>query len=388
MTSDDDRPADPNGSEPVGEHVRIYRRGRVWYANYQAGRKQHRVSLKTTNKKAALRKALRIDTELATGQWKPATETATVEVAIAAYLEKLRADDLAPKTLGKYEMLLKRIGAMAVARNARDVSHLDLGFVDAYRIMRTKAGANQKTIYGETVFLRQLVNFALTRNMVEKDPLLGIKLKKPKPTRQPCWTAAEVTQILAAAPSEVLPALTLLAETGMRFGELQWLTWDDVELRENDGAIHVRQKDGWRPKSGDQRTIPLSVAAQAVLRLLPRTWRWVVTMMPSQMCPSQGRQWTERRLLAALKSIIEPLGLPGKLHTFRHYFISNALLNGMPEAMVRKWVGHVDAKIMEIYTHMNDDASQAAMQRLTEANSKLQVKKESQDGEENGSAQS
>ena len=386
MASNDPLPA-PDGSEHVGEFVRIFRRGKVWYANYQAGRKQHRVSLKTTNKKVAQRKALRIDTELATGQWKPATETATVEVAIAAYLEKLRADDLAAKTLGKYEMLLKRIGALAVDRNARDVSHLDLGFVDAYRAMRAKAGAKQKTIYGETVFLRQLVNFAQTRNMVEKDPLLGIKLKKPKPTRQPCWTADQVAQILAATPSDVLPALTLLAETGMRFGELQWLTWDDVELREHDGAIHVRQKEGWRPKTGDQRTIPLSLAAQTVLRVLPRTWRWVVTMPPSQMCLSQGRQWTERRLLASLKTIIEPLGLPGKLHTFRHYFISNALLNGMPEAMVRKWVGHVDAKIIKIYTHMNDEASRAAMQRLAEANSKLQAKKETKDGEESSSAQ-
>ena len=203
MASNDPLPA-PDGSEHVGEFVRIFRRGKVWYANYQAGRKQHRVSLKTTNKKVAQRKALRIDTELATGQWKPATETATVEVAIAAYLEKLRADDLAAKTLGKYEMLLKRIGALAVDRNARDVSHLDLGFVDAYRAMRAKAGAKQKTIYGETVFLRQLVNFAQTRNMVEKDPLLGIKLKKPKPTRQPCWTADQVAQILAATPSDVL----------------------------------------------------------------------------------------------------------------------------------------------------------------------------------------
>src|SRR5687767_7762159 len=102
MATDDEIPAGPSGSEPVGEYVRIYRRGKVWYANHQAGRKQHRVSLKTTNKKAALRKALRIDTELVTGQWRPATETASVEVAIAAYREKLLADDLAPRTLAKY----------------------------------------------------------------------------------------------------------------------------------------------------------------------------------------------------------------------------------------------------------------------------------------------
>lgn len=231
------------------------------------------------------------------------------------------------------------------------------------------------------------MKFALSRKLFDTDPMAGFTLKKPKPTRQPCWTAAEVEKILAAAPPDVRPALTLLAETGMRFGELQWLTWEDVELGADQGAIHVREKDGWRPKTGDQRAIPLSPLAQAVLRGLPRTRRWVVTMPPSPACPAAGRPWTERRLLAGLKAVLKPLGLTGKLHTFRHYFISNALLNKTPEAMVRKWVGHVDAKVMELYTHMTDDASQAAMQRLAEAKTSLQVRKGSQVGPESGSAQ-
>jgi hypothetical protein len=39
MTTDNDQPVGPAGSDPVGEHVRIFLRGRTWYANYQAGRK-------------------------------------------------------------------------------------------------------------------------------------------------------------------------------------------------------------------------------------------------------------------------------------------------------------------------------------------------------------
>ena len=70
MATDDPR-AGANGSEPVGEHVRIFQRGRTWYANFQQDGKQHRPSLKTTNKKEARRRALKIDVELSTGQWKP-----------------------------------------------------------------------------------------------------------------------------------------------------------------------------------------------------------------------------------------------------------------------------------------------------------------------------
>jgi integrase len=260
-----------------------------------------------------------------------------------------------------------------------------LAFVDAYRRARTDEDAAPKTKYTETVIIRQLVTFALSRNMLATDPLRGLKLKKPKPTPQPCWTPEEVSKILAAAPEVVRPALTLLAETGMRFGEFAWLTWDDVDVGAN--VLRIRPKDGWKPKTGDQRAIPISSPIRTVLDALPRRWRWVVTMPPSALHPEPGRQWTERRLLSALKTILAGLGFEGKLHTFRHAFISNALLKGTPVAVVREWVGHVDQQVLALYTHVHNDASQAAMQRLTEANKQLQVKETARDGKEADSAQ-
>ena len=80
------------------------------------------------------------------------------------------------------------------------------------------------------------------------------------------------------------------------------------------------------------------------------------------------KAFSERRLLEYLKRVISRLGLRGHLHTFRHSFISHALTLGTPEAIVRQWVGHVDPEVLKIYTHVFDDASQAAMQRLAEAN--------------------
>ena len=45
--------------------------------------------------------------------------------------------------------------------------------------------------------------------MITADPLDGIKLKKPKPRRQPCWSRKEMDQILAA-PKFASARLTLL----------------------------------------------------------------------------------------------------------------------------------------------------------------------------------
>jgi site-specific recombinase XerD len=364
MKSNDDEPAEGNASEPVGDSVSIFRRGRRWYANFQHGGKQHRPSLRTSSKKEARRQALQIEADLAAGRWK-ATPAAPIEQVIAAYRDFLRAEERAAKTINKYFKVFDRVAELARQRKVKDLSGVNLAFIDAYRQQRVEAGVKGKTRYTETVVIRQLVNFALSRNMLTTDPLKGLKLKKPRPTRQPCWTYEQLQQILAASAAEIKPALTILAETGMRFQELAWLTWDDVDVAAN--VLRIQPKEGWKPKSGDQRAIPLTTLKELV-ESLPRRWRWVVTMPPSPQHPRPGRQWTERRLLAALQRVLKKLKLPGKLHTFRHTFISNALLKGVSVAVVREWVGHVDEEVIKLYTHVHNEASQAAMRRLAEAN--------------------
>jgi hypothetical protein len=47
------------------------------------------------------------------------------------------------------------------------------------------------------------------------------------------------------------------------------------------------------------------------------------------------------------------------------------LLNGIPVAVVREWVGHVDEEVIKLYTHVHNSASQSAMQRLEDANQRV-----------------
>lgn len=353
-----------DGSERVGEHVRIFQRGKTWYANFQFDRQQHRQSLKTSNKKEARRRAAQIDVQLTAGLWKPAIEAVTIAKAVEDYLTMLTGEGRAPKTLSKYRNVLGKVDALATQRRIKDLDGLNLQFLDAYQKMRTDQKAAPKTKYNECVILRQLLIFAVSRNLLAVDPMKGAKLKKPKPTVQPCWTKEQVQVILQAAPPELLPSLTLLAETGMRYGELAWLTWKDVDFQAN--VLRIRPKDGWKPKSGDQRAIPLSDAARTVLEGLSRHAEWVVTMPPTANNPDRCRRWTQRRLLDGLKRVLKKVELIGKLHTFRHTFISHALLQGTPVAVVKQWVGHVDPKIIEHYTHVHDAASQAAMKKLSD----------------------
>ena len=353
-----------NNSELIGDLVRILQRGRTWYANYQFDGRQCRKSLRTHSKKEARRRALVLEAELIEGRHRPDIQPPPIAAVVAAYLSHATTEGRAKKTLTKYRAVLNRIVELAGRLGRTTLAELDLVLVDHYRRERVEAGISQKTLYNETTIIRQLVNFALTRGMILQDPLKGIRIREPKPTPQPCWSPAEVEEILAAADGPYHAALVLVADTGMRVGELCHLTWDDVDLDSN--VVMVRAKGDWKPKSGDERAIPMTPRVRELLQQLDRHAGWVVTAPAPSGGAEPGRQLSDRRLLVALKRVLAELDLPGHVHTFRHSFISRAIIAGVPEAVVRTWVGHVDQEIMRRYTHIADAASQAAIRRLSE----------------------
>jgi integrase len=335
-----------NKNELVGEIVRIFLKGETWWANYQARGHQKRTSLRTTNKKEARRRALLLEADLLRGHAEPGGKSSSIDAAIDSYRSYLKAERRSKKTLAKYNKVLDRVRVLACQFHRKTVAGVDLQFIDAYRKDRTEAEAAPKTIYNETMIVRRLVNFAKSRRLITTDPLAGLRLREPKPSPQPCWSAAEVDQILAAADGTYVLAYTILADTGLRIRELKHLTWDDVDFDNN--VVHIRPKADWKPKTGDQRAVPMSPRVRSLLEKLPRRSTWILTAPASAKYPAGDHQISERRLLKALKVILRKLGLRGHLHTFRHFFISRALTTGIPEAVVRAWVGHVDADVIRL----------------------------------------
>jgi integrase len=222
--------------------------------------------------------------------------------------------------------------------------------------------AKIKTVHNDIVAIRQLVNFAIRRGMIRTDPLAGLELSQPKPTPQPCWTRDQTENIVKATSPRYRALFQFLADTGTRIGEARWLTWDDVDLANK--VVRIQSKEGWQPKTGDERVVHLSNDLWLMLSQLPRSSQWVFTAPRAKQHPEAGRQISDRRVLAHLKTVLKRLNLPGHLHTFRHAFISHAVMSGVPEAMVRDWVGHVDARTMKRYTHIADEQSRIVMDQI------------------------
>lgn len=353
-----------NDSERIGEKVRIYKRGDQYWANLQHRGRQLRKSLKTNNVKTARRLALAWEQEVLSGSSSTAVpaEPPTVARVVELLLAVCESEERAKKTLDKYGGVLQRVIDLAEELGLTDILQIDLRFIDRYRQCRREAKRFPKTIHTEVAIIRQLTKFAKSRRLIPEDPLDGLKNPEPKRTPQPFWTHEESQQILTAAQEPQRSMFTFLNETGMRIGEVQWLTWDDVDFQH--GVIHVRPKPGWTTKTGNVRAVPMTPIAKAVLEKLRRKTRWVFTAPASTKYPKGDHQISERRLLKSLKRTLAKLKLPGHLHTFRHSYISRAIFNGVPEAVVRSWVGHVDEETIRLYTHIASQQSQQAMQTL------------------------
>jgi hypothetical protein len=100
---------------------------------------------------------------------------------------------------------------LAGRRRVSRISGVDLNLVDAYRNERSREAA-PKTVHTETVVIKQLVNSAVSRELLPTNPLKGLKLKKPRLRPQPCWTREEVDRILSASWEPLRSQLTILAE--------------------------------------------------------------------------------------------------------------------------------------------------------------------------------
>src|SRR5580704_15025214 len=90
---------------PVGERVTIYCRGKrnTWTADFFENGRHHRQSLKTTNKKIAIRRALVLDSKLTGGTYQPPAPATMITSAKQQYIAHLKAEGRASKTIVRYE---------------------------------------------------------------------------------------------------------------------------------------------------------------------------------------------------------------------------------------------------------------------------------------------
>jgi integrase len=175
--------------------------------------------------------------------------------------------------------------------------------------------------------------YALKRELVEKNPVAGIDKVKLIDKAAEIFTPKQLAGLLAAAHPSLLPALALQAFAGLRTAEVLRLEWSDVDLV--GGFVTV---GAHKSKTARRRLIPIA----------PNLAEWLrpYAQMSGPVYGTKTRNYHAD--IDALRSSIDLAAWPN--NGLRHSFASYHLAKHQDAAALMPQMGHTTTRqIFETY---------------------------------------
>jgi integrase len=260
------------------------------------------------------------------------------------------------------------------------VGAIDRQEIKAWRATMRRAGQSNSNINRIVALLRVSLTAAVDAGKIDHNPALGLRNLPEPPPSDRFLTEDEYNAILEQMPTlRDKLILTMLASTGLRWGEMAGLHWNRVDL--DAGLLAVQEtfseKSGLMkayPKGRRRRTVPLPEWLVPMLRdLEPRGTDCGVGHVVGQ-CRSplvlttprgavlRNSNWSPVFRQAVADAGIEPV----TIKEMRAAAASWWLDGGSELAEVRDLLGHLDPKTTDRYARRNkarDSAAAAAIPR-------------------------
>lgn len=364
------RPYEVSCSTLRGFMLRVLPSGKkVYYARVPAGGEYRRVRIGLASMiefSSARQRAVDLITSGASPPPARAASVPTVREFAARYDAGHISTHVKPSTQRRYRQLLR--GHLLPEFGAKRLDEIHLEDVEKFHAARATRpmSANNAVRLLSNIYTKAIDWRVLPRYYVR--PTRGVRLYKQR-RRERFMTAAErrrLERVLdralslkgANAPGRlhwsIVALIRLLALTGMRRAEALGLTWDMVDRRHR----CLRLPDS---KTGP-KIVPIS---QPVLELLDRLERRRDPTIPfvaySRMktrvsAKGLGEAWIRVRKAARLGDM--------RLHDLRHSAASDALMAGVPLAVVGRILGHRSPRTTARYAHLSDEVVKSGVEAM------------------------
>ncbi len=270
------------------------------------------------------------------------------------------------------------------------------------------ADYSTKTIADTYNVLHSMFKLALQNDIIFRNPCDAVILPKTKEKDRRVLTIDEQREVLEHAKGRICEPLVRVAlGTGMRAGELQGLTWDDIdfknrEIHVNKTLVYIRDRvngkyyfkfQSPKTKSGS-RTIPMQEDVYQALKrqktqikemqIHATNWNQEpgfenLVFVNVTGRPRQGmdfRNDLDRIEKAINKDRKKQAKEQGKEfepmphfhpHSLRHTFATRCFEAGIDAKTVQNYLGHASIAItMDLYTHVTEDKARAEMEKLNQ----------------------
>lgn len=175
------------------------------------------------------------------------------------------------------------------------------------------------------------------------NPCLQVKKLREVTKRVRYLSLDEIKRLLENAHPRLYPVLVCALLTGMRKGEIQRLSWENIDWER--GIIHIR-----KAKSGRAREIPIVARLREVLAGLPGEKNGPTFALPEIMI----RRYFARALKGA--AIVD-----FRFHDLRHTFASHYLMRTQDLPALQSLLGHSTPILTLRYAHLSRPHIQSGM---------------------------
>ena len=245
-------------------------------------------------------------------------------------------------------------------------------------------GLAPSTVNTIKVVLSSALQTAVDMEMIRANPCAAVKTQKRVPEKMNIIDQSMMAAfVAAAAQTNYGNAIRFALLTGMRFGELRGLRWQDVDL--DHATITIQRQLAYAnkayfiqtPKNGRVRSFRMSQTAVQLLkdqRLEQQKNRllcgadWIEDDLSHDLVfrMPDGSHYKLRALNYAVKKAGEAVGLPDITpHDLRHSFAVAAIRSGIDIKTIQTMLGHSSAAVtLDVYAHYTQDMGKVAADKL------------------------
>jgi integrase len=250
------------------------------------------------------------------------------------------------------ELRLQAAGSKAATRK----DNAKFGWLGRKKL-RSKVTAG--TVNYELQVLRTFFRWAVARNHLFVNPAAGVeRFRIPKRVLPKFLTVEQLKTLFEACDEGERRLFMTILLTGMRKGEVEHLTWNDVNFEL--GVIFIQEKPewNWKPKT-DERIIPISPTLREILLTQYAQRRGDGLVFPNK----EGKRDTH--ILPKFKKVCRRAGIKStNVHALRHSFGAHLRMAGVSLADIADLLGHKDLATTQIYAKVHQEHLRSVIAKL------------------------
>ena len=331
--------------------MRLYKRGNIWWAEFQVDKKTHRYSCKTRDKSVASDVAATIHADTVRQRFNVPAKFKPEYRFEDTWKEYYKSLINSPGQIKNKEFAFRHFFPIFGNKNVAEITKLDIINYQATRhleIIDMPKNKDKKEsevsfywLNTEIRILSHFFNYCIEKGIIDKNPTRGVKkLKEIK--REIYLSPEEQERLVACAAPHLRNIITFAALTGLRSGDVFGLKWTDIDLGSGICRVFVS-------KTKQRKVMPLADEAVKMLKGMIRDGEYIFTYKGKAIKSIKTSFATAKKKAG----LADRQGLTP--HSCRHIFVTRMWEAGADDATIRAATLHMSAEMSARYRHLSPD---------------------------------